>query len=64
VLNAAGECAVAAFLEGSLPFLGIPAVLEDCLEHVQAGPVGSIGDALEADRLARAHAAEVLKRFR
>ncbi len=38
ILNAANEIAVQAFLERRLPFLGIPAVIEKCLEmmpHIQ-----------------------------
>ncbi|MFH1297700.1 MAG: 1-deoxy-D-xylulose-5-phosphate reductoisomerase [Bacteroidota bacterium] len=34
ILNAANEVAVQAFLEKRLPFLGIPAVVEKCLESI------------------------------
>ena len=37
VLNAANEVAVHAFLGGRLPFMGIPAVIEQTLERVPAG---------------------------
>jgi 1-deoxy-D-xylulose-5-phosphate reductoisomerase len=41
VLNAANETAVAAFLEGRLPFMGIPALVERCLSEYEAGRFGS-----------------------
>ena len=36
VLNAANEIAVHAFLDGRLPFMGIPAVIEQTLDRVGA----------------------------
>src|SRR4029077_11665317 len=39
VLNAANEVAVHAFLGGRLPFLGIPAVIEQTLSRLPAAPV-------------------------
>ena len=39
--NAANEVAVAAFLAGELPFLGIPAVVEEVLERVDGAPAAS-----------------------
>jgi 1-deoxy-D-xylulose-5-phosphate reductoisomerase len=56
VLNAADEVAVAAFLDGRLPFTGIPEVIESCLEAVPAGPVGHFEDLFEADAAAREQA--------
>ena len=38
VLNAANEVAVAAFLEGRLPFLGIAEVVETALEAADGAP--------------------------
>jgi 1-deoxy-D-xylulose-5-phosphate reductoisomerase len=58
VLNAANEVAVHAFLQGRLPFLGIAAVIEDTLEALPAEPVRAFESLYEADRAARAHAAE------
>ena len=57
-LNAADEIAVAAFLEGSLPFLGIPAVIERVLERMPSSPLHSIDDVLASDAEARRLARE------
>ena len=58
VLNAANEVAVHAFLDGRLPFLGIPAVIEETLARLPAQPVRAFESLYEADREARAVAAE------
>ena len=58
VLNAANEVAVAAFLAGRLPFLGIPEVVGDALARVDAGPVRDLDDLLAADGEARRLAGE------
>ncbi|HSD81958.1 MAG TPA: 1-deoxy-D-xylulose-5-phosphate reductoisomerase [Solirubrobacteraceae bacterium] len=58
VLNAANEVAVHAFLGGRLDFLGIPAVVESTLEALGAQPVRAFDSLYEADREARAVAAE------
>jgi len=58
VLNAANEVAVHAFLGGRLPFLGIPAVIEQTLERVPAGRVHAFDSLYEADGEARAVAGE------
>jgi 1-deoxy-D-xylulose-5-phosphate reductoisomerase len=60
VLNAANEVAVHAFLEGRLSFLGIPAVIEAALERLPVGPVRAFESLYEADREARAIAAELI----
>jgi 1-deoxy-D-xylulose-5-phosphate reductoisomerase len=60
VLNAANEVAVHAFLAGRLDFLGIPAVIEESLERLPAGPVRAFESLYEADREARALAAELV----
>ncbi len=60
VLNAANEVAVAAFLEGSLPFTGIPALVERMLELVPAPPATHFEDLFECDRETRARAAAEL----
>jgi 1-deoxy-D-xylulose-5-phosphate reductoisomerase len=51
--NAANEVAVAAFLEERLPFLGIPALVEETLAAVEGTPARDFDDLLEADREAR-----------
>jgi 1-deoxy-D-xylulose-5-phosphate reductoisomerase len=60
VLNAANEVAVHAFLTERLDFLGIPAVIEETLERLPAEPVRSFESLYEADREARAVAAELV----
>ena len=60
VLNAANEVAVHAFMQGRLSFLGIPAVIETALERLPAGPVRAFESLYEADREARAVAAELI----
>ena len=52
-LNAANEVAVAAFLEGALPFLGIPDVVERTLARVDPAPAGSLDELVAADAEAR-----------
>ena len=59
-LNAADEVAVAAFLAGRLPFLGIAAVIERVLERMPRAPFRSIEDVLLADGEARRLAREEL----
>lgn len=59
--NAANEAAVAAFLEGRLAFTAITEVIEAVLERLPAVPVTTLGDVLEADRLARAAALSTLQ---
>ena len=54
VYNAANEVAVAAFLAGRLPFLGIPEVVGETLATAGTNSVRDIGDLVEADRGARA----------
>ena len=58
-LNAADEVAVAAFLAGDLPFLGIPQTIERVLELTPAADPGSIAEVLQADAAARDTAREV-----
>ena len=61
VLNAANEVAVHAFLSGKLSFLGIPAVIEGALERLPATRVRAFESLYEADRDARAVAAELVE---
>jgi 1-deoxy-D-xylulose-5-phosphate reductoisomerase len=61
-LNAADEIAVAAFLEGRIPFLGIPRTIESVLQLTSGQHPASILDVLDADLAARASAREVIAR--
>jgi 1-deoxy-D-xylulose-5-phosphate reductoisomerase len=60
VLNAANETAVHAFMTGRLAFNGIPAVIERTLTDLPAAPVRAFESLYEADREARALAAEAV----
>ncbi|HXZ57295.1 MAG TPA: 1-deoxy-D-xylulose-5-phosphate reductoisomerase [Gaiellaceae bacterium] len=51
--NAANEVAVAAFLDGRLPFLGIAAAVEETLAEVDGSPARDLDDLVEADAAAR-----------
>jgi len=51
--NAANEVAVAAFLEGRLPFLGIADVVAETLAAVDGAPARDLDDLVEADEGAR-----------
>jgi len=51
--NAANEVAVAAFLAGRLPFLGIAGVVSETLEAVEGAPAGDLEDLVQADADAR-----------
>jgi 1-deoxy-D-xylulose-5-phosphate reductoisomerase len=53
VLNAANEVAVAAFLEGNLPFLAIAELIEATLAAIPPEPVDSIETLLHTDLTAR-----------
>ena len=60
MLNAANEVAVHAFLGGRLPFMGIPAVIEQTLERVPPAGVHAFDSLYEADGEARAVAGELV----
>jgi 1-deoxy-D-xylulose-5-phosphate reductoisomerase len=62
-LNAANEVAVAAFLEGRLPFLQITAVIEETLNSVGPGPLRTLEEVLAADARGRARATQIVSRF-
>jgi 1-deoxy-D-xylulose-5-phosphate reductoisomerase len=51
--NAANEVAVAAFLAGRLPFLGIAATVEEALAEIDGSPARDLADLVEADGAAR-----------
>jgi 1-deoxy-D-xylulose-5-phosphate reductoisomerase len=53
VLNAADEVAVAAFLDGAIPFTGIAAVIEAVLEEMPARPITHFDDLFATDAEAR-----------
>jgi 1-deoxy-D-xylulose-5-phosphate reductoisomerase len=61
-LNAADEIAVAAFLEGGIPFMGIPRTIEQVLETTSGPRPTSISEVLQADLAARETAREVIAR--
>ena len=61
ILNAANEIAVASFLDGQLPFLGIARLNEAVLERLPGGAEGSLGDVLAADAEARALAGQLIR---
>lgn len=58
-LNAADEIAVAAFLKGDLPFMGIPRTIERVLERTPAAKPATIAEVLAADAIARETARQV-----
>ena len=60
-LSAANEVAVAAFLEGQLPWWDIASVIERVMELHDGVNPRALEDVLEADRTARRVATEVLK---
>jgi 1-deoxy-D-xylulose-5-phosphate reductoisomerase len=59
--NAANEVAVAAFLEGRLPFLGIAQTVEETLAAVDGTAARDLDELVEADAEARRHASDRLK---
>jgi 1-deoxy-D-xylulose-5-phosphate reductoisomerase len=59
-LNAADEVAVDAFLEGVIPFTGIPDTIEQVLETTPATHPATIQEVLALDRQARERSREVL----
>ena len=59
-LNAADEIAVASFLRGDIPFLGIPRTIETVLQLTSGKAPASISEVLEADLTARESAREVI----
>jgi 1-deoxy-D-xylulose-5-phosphate reductoisomerase len=63
-LNAADEIAVAAFLAGEIPFLGIPRTIEKVLAETPAARPASIDEVLMADKQAREQARAAIERGR
>jgi 1-deoxy-D-xylulose-5-phosphate reductoisomerase len=60
VLNAANEEAVAAFLDGRLPFLAIAEVIERTLEKTPGTPVGTLPEVIDGDLTARRVAQSII----
>ena len=58
--NAANEVAVAAFLDGRLPFLGIADVVADALDVADGFPARDFDELVAADAAARRHASKAL----
>lgn len=58
--NAADEVAVAAFIEGRLPFLGIAEVIEETLERIGTPPIPDVEAVHTVDAEARRLAVEVV----
>jgi 1-deoxy-D-xylulose-5-phosphate reductoisomerase len=61
-LNAANEEAVAAFLDGRVPFPAIPESIQEVLETEPKAAASALEDVLEADRRARERARQALAR--
>jgi 1-deoxy-D-xylulose-5-phosphate reductoisomerase len=59
VVNAANEVAVAAFLAGRLPFLGIPALIQATMDAIPAEPADDLEVLLGCDARARRQAEEI-----
>jgi 1-deoxy-D-xylulose-5-phosphate reductoisomerase len=59
--NAANEVAVAAFLDGKLPFLGIAEVVEETLDAADTPVARDLDELVAADAQARRRAGEALK---
>ncbi len=62
ILNAANEVAVGAFLEGTLPFLAIPELIEGTLGAMAAEPVTDLESLIYADLTARQLAQRMMRR--
>jgi len=63
VFNGANEVAVAGFLEGRLPFGRLASVIEAALAQHRPTRVDTLDTVLEADREARAKAAEAMRKI-
>jgi len=61
-LNAANEVAVAAFLDGLIPWLAIAEVIQDTLDRHNGGNLETAEDVVEADRRARERARQAVER--
>jgi 1-deoxy-D-xylulose-5-phosphate reductoisomerase len=61
VFNAANEVAVAAFLEGAIPFGRISEIIERVLEAHRPGPAAAVEAVRDADHWARVRASELVR---
>lgn len=61
-LNAADEVAVDHFLQGAIPFLGIPRTIEQVLEQTPEKQPSTVDEVLEIDKMARVAACEAAVR--
>ena len=61
VYNAANEVAVASFLDGTLPFIDIPRIIESTLQACGARPIDSLAAVRTADREARVRARALIE---
>ena len=59
-LNAANEEAVAAFLDGGLPFLAIPQVIEKAMETTPSSDAATLAGVIDADLTARRVAQRII----
>ena len=64
ILNAANEIAVSAFLQGRLGFLGIPDLIQACLDALPGGPAGDLNQLMDTDAAARRMAEALIPRMR
>ena len=61
IMNGANEAAVAAFLNGEIPFGGIARLVEGALDTLGAMPANNLDDIFHADQQARRVVAKLLK---
>ena len=64
ILNAVNEIAVSAFLQGELGFLGIPDLIQACLDALPGGPAGDLAQRVDTDAAARRMAEGMIPRMR
>jgi len=62
VLNAANEVAVQAFIDQQLPFMGIPACVEDALQHLSGVSCTGLDEIFAVDQRSREHAGAWIRR--
>jgi 1-deoxy-D-xylulose-5-phosphate reductoisomerase len=63
ILNAANEVAVASFLDSGIDFLDIAEIARETLGSYDPPPPASLDEVLEVDREARAHAADITRKY-
>ncbi len=61
ILNAANEVAVTAFLDGTLPFLAIPELIEATLAAMPAEPSNTLEELIYTDLTARQHTQRIMR---